>query len=52
MLKSWDDVLLLEGDEELTIEGVKSFVQRLEPQQRVEVTKALQQFTIGERDFS
>ncbi|MGG5318052.1 hypothetical protein IGI49_004845 [Enterococcus sp. AZ071] len=52
MLKSWDDVLLLEEDEELTIEGVKSFVHRLEPQQRVEVTKALQQFTIGERDFS
>ncbi|MEO1773183.1 hypothetical protein JZO67_005167 [Enterococcus sp. 665A] len=52
MLKSWDDVLLLDEDEELTIEGVKSFVQRLEPQQRVEVTRALQQFTIGERDFS
>ncbi len=50
-LTSWEEVLQTEK-EGIALEGIKSFVQRLEPQQKAIVTTTLQQITIGERNFS
>lgn len=51
MLNSWEEVLQTE-EEGVAIQGMKLFIQRLDPQQKSMITTALQQMTIGERDFS
>ncbi|HGF7252985.1 TPA: DUF6179 domain-containing protein [Enterococcus faecium] len=46
MLESWEDIFFLSDC------GLKIFVERLDASQKSMITLALEQFTIGERDFS